>query len=145
VVILDLENQQECAGTRAKALESKLQDTCSPCNVSVVIKVRKFENWLIAAPSSLEEQPQRFPEARIVRAASCPNKSDHVVDAEELLKRATARRDYDKRRDSLRIMERADVDELARNSRSFRRFLCVLGCPVYKSGSKVYSTANLRS
>jgi hypothetical protein len=134
VVLLDFEDLQVCAITRVRELERFFQDAYS-VNVFVVMKMRKYENWLIAAPSALESQPARFPDAALVRAASCPNKADGVVDAEETLKRATTRRGYDKIKDSSRILEKADIGEMAANSRSFRRFLAVLNHPSYREGS----------
>jgi Domain of unknown function (DUF4276) len=134
VVLLDFEDLQTCAIKRAREMEALFQKAY-PYKVFVVIKMRKFENWLIAAPSALECQPARFPGAALVRAASCPNKADSVADAEETLKRATSRRSYDKIRDSARIIQRADIGEMAANSRSFRRFLAVLNHPSYIEGS----------
>ena len=63
------------------------------------------------------------------------------IDALRLLKRAIESgvegRSYNKTVDAIRIMARVDPLEVARNSRSFRRFLRVLGCPAYRDQSKI--------
>ena len=57
------------------------------------------------------------------------------VDALALLKQATRGDAYDKVQDAKRILEEVDVAQLAANSRSFRRFLRVIGHPEYRSQS----------
>lgn len=53
-----------------------------------------------------------------------------------LLKRCSLDKAYDKVADSKAIMAKADVSTIAAHSRSFRRFMRLIGCPVYATQSR---------
>jgi hypothetical protein len=138
VELLDRELSEEPAGCRASQIESALRRKISN-NIDVVIKDRTFENWLIACPDSYSKQRGRFPHHEVVKRKVPDGQADGYGSPEDLINEACPqRRRYDKVADSERILKLASVEEIARNSRSFRRFLAVLGDKTYRQSSKVY-------
>ena len=107
----------------------------------MVLKDRMFENWLVAATSALRSQPKRFRLSGTAASSIAPNNADQT-DALGLLHTATRaarkgkKQTYSKIADSKRILARVDINEMAANSRSFRRFLRCLGHPAYHDQSR---------
>lgn len=134
LILIDRENNDACppgiADTLAKAF-SKLGE-----KVDVVIKNRKFENWLIADPDALAGQRRRFTVSNASRRSVCPNKADHIHDAEKLLNHCAIRIAYHKRIDATSICRNSDLTQAAANSRSLRKFLRSVGDARYKNQSK---------
>lgn len=133
VILFDRETRPECCGELAVAVHRLLSKFAS-CNIAVVVKNRCFENWLVADIDALRAQPGRFRVSRAVVRAVSRNNADQTP-AVDLLKRC-AKGDYDKVRDSYRILEQAEISRIAMNSRSFRRFLRVVGHPLYTAQSR---------
>jgi len=105
--------------------------------VHVVVKNRKFENWLIADPKALASLKGRFKPTQAFRKHVSPNKADNVPDGAVLLKQICVKGSYyHKTQDPPRILAAMDVAEGGRNSRSFRRFLRLVGDRRYRDQSK---------
>jgi len=135
IVLIDRETRDECAGAIASSIESALVQSC-PLRISVVIKNRRFENWLLADPDALQQLKGRFKLESGHRSQIEPDKADHV-DGLALLKRIVRQHDYSKVKDAVQILSRADPARMARNSRSFRRLMRVLGHGKYLSQSRL--------
>lgn len=134
IVMFDRETRSGCAGELASSVEVRL------CNegidAKVVLKNRMFENWLVADIDAVAGLKGRFKVSSTARAKIVPNKADNV-DALDVLKRAAKKgAPYDKVADSKRILDRADAEAMAANSRSFRRLLRCLDCDRYSDQSK---------
>jgi hypothetical protein len=111
-----------------------------PGVVKVVVKDRMYENWLIACPKGFESQKARFPHGE--KACSFPpGSADEVQEPSRMISRSLGRNDYEKVSDAVRLMKHAQVENLARNSRSFRRLLAVAGDKLYADGSCTYQGA----
>lgn len=124
VILLDRESRPECPGDLAQAIEHSI-GTYTDARICVVLKDRMYENWLVSDIGALQRQTSRFRIPASRRGQVAPNKAD-TVDALAILKSASIVKSYDKVLDSQRIMRIADPSAIARNSRSFRRFLrCV--------------------
>ncbi len=133
VVLVYREERAECPGELAEDLRIGLQ-RCTSVSVAVVIKDRKFENWLVADPDALAAQHARCVLSQADRARIEPNKADSA-DAEAILRR-TVRGEYDKVADSKRILSEADLLRMAANSRSFRRMIRVMKISPYRHQSR---------
>lgn len=136
VVLLDREDHVDSASVRAAQIQAGLRKFFGG-NVSVVVKDRMYENWLISCPASFVAQKGRFPSCEAIRFPE--GRGDAVPNATRLIGQARGRGDYEKVADAKRLLQKADVDALARNSRSFRRLLAVIGDPLYASGSCQYA------
>ena len=101
----------------------------------VVVKNRKFENWLIADPGAFKKLRGRYEITSAFEGAVSPNKADGGTDATGLIKSISKDRSYDKLKDAVAIVSVADPGTMACNSRSFRRFLRLLGHPDYVAQS----------
>ncbi|TSI17972.1 DUF4276 family protein [Brevibacterium aurantiacum] len=136
VLVIDRELQQLNPGTLAKNLKSALEKS-SPGTfcIEVVYKDRTFENWLVSDLDALRSQPARFAVSDAIVRQVEPNKADRVQ-ALDILKAATQGKQYDKIADGKKIADRLDVMAAARNSRSFRHMLHVLGHVAYLDQSK---------
>lgn len=136
VVLIDRESLPESASARATAIQTELNKICGS-HAFVVIKDRMYENWLISCPTSFSSQKSRFPLwdkiARI--SAGC---ADNVANPIRLIGDVRGRGNYDKVQDAARLLKQADIENMARNSRSFRRFLALVGDPRYVKGSAKY-------
>lgn len=136
IVLVDREQQDECPGSLASRIRDHLRDQRPwRCRMEVVIKDRTYENWLVADPDALMAQPARFRISETVRRSIVPDKADNV-DALAILRACAVGTGYNKRRDSSRIMERSDLNTMAGNSRSFRRFLRCVGHPNFRNQSR---------
>lgn len=135
VVVLDREERSESSGELASQIEAAIRDACSfSFDIAVVMKDRAFENWVIADLDALRAQPGRFNVTAALERAVSPDKADRIA-ALDQLKRAIRGSNvtYDKRQDSKRTLEKADVLRIAANSRSFRHLLHAVGHPTYAS------------
>lgn len=139
LVLLDLETRTECPGELAVKIERLIRERLADpgFDVRVVFKVRRLENWLVADIECLGRSPALFPEARRVAQAIPAGNSDGI-DALRLLQQASGnRRAYDKVRGAQAICASLDSGRAALNSRSFRRFLRVLGDSRYAEQSRL--------
>lgn len=139
VVLVDLENRRECPGDFALEIKrnilEELEVQGKSIQIDVVIKNRKYENWLIADLRTLRSFRRRFRIGIGIQRAISPNKADNV-DAEKLLKQSVIpSQTFHKVRDAKTIMGRANPHRIAANSRSFRRFLRVVGDNKYQNQS----------
>lgn len=137
IVLWDREQRPECPGALAQSLWLRITHlTKGDFDLRVVIKDRMFENWLVAALPALPGSQSRFLLSQSSRRSISPNKADNV-DALGLMKMSVIHGQYEKVKDSQRILAGANIDEMATNSRSFRRFLRCLGHPDYLDQSKL--------
>ncbi|WP_442929677.1 DUF4276 family protein [Micromonospora sp. WMMC250] len=147
VVLLDREQQADCCGLIAESIRSGMLRYCEALNqirLAVVLKDRKFENWLVADLEALRAQPARFNVTAALSRSVSPNKADST-DAELLIKRAAIGSSYDKRADAGRICRQMDILRAGANSRSFRHLLHVLEHPTYKDQCKRVPEAQVPS
>ena len=134
LVLIDLENLDECPGERAQVLQKAVQKMGYD-NVHVVIKNRKFENWLLADCDALNQLTNFSPTQAFLRKVT--GKADNVTDAVELLSSIkNDKRSFHKTQDGTAIARKAVPETIALHSRSFRRFLHLLKHPTYKQQSK---------
>lgn len=139
LVLLDRENRSVCPGDWAHQIESALQGHCHSAGcgtVRAIVKETCYENWLVADTSVFRRMPRRFSISSRALDSINHNRADRV-DAQSILEHAALVRAYDKIDDSVRIMGLADPQEIANNSRSFRRLLRVIGYPAYKDQSMI--------
>lgn len=137
VVLLDNENRNECLCSWRSDLEDQFEEIIRdllPLKVHVVIKVQKFENWLISDPEVFSRLAE-FTITKSMHGKICPDKADNA-DALSVLKSAKKLVPYSKVRDAEAIIGKLDLYRGAKNSRSLRRFLRVLRCSTYSSQSK---------
>ncbi len=134
IILLDRKTRPDCPGEIARVLCSLLAGKAS-FPITVVVKDRCFENWLVADLDALAGQPRRFHLTSGRRRSVDPNKADSV-DAAALMRAVVVGR-YDKVEDSKRVLSRAMPDRMARNSRSFRKFMRELEHPTYRHQSAV--------
>ena len=135
IVLIDRENRDDCPGTFAATLRTLLSGYCPAPKVEVVIKDRRFENWLVADPDVFQHLRGRFRFEAGHRSQVEPNKADSI-DAFQLLKRIVKHHDYSKVKDAVQIFTYAEPERMARNSRSFRRLMRVLGHHSYRQQSR---------
>ena len=135
VLLIDCEIPGRCPSQFAKTIQQALARLEWP-GVHVVVKRYKFENWLIADVDALREMRARFRVTRRFEKRISPNKADHVVDAPAELKRICHGPAYHKREDPVEIAKHQEPRRMAENSRSFRRFLRVVGCRKYANQSR---------
>ncbi len=138
-VVLDREAADQCPGQLAQQIATSAQ----PCvqaaglnGITVVLKDKMYENWLIADVDALQSLNGRFDvQPHSLRQVSTGG-ADRV-DAVALLKRLTKKASYDKVADACRIVRVADPLRMGANSRSFRRFLRVVGHVNYRDQSRL--------
>jgi hypothetical protein len=133
-----MENRRECSGSLSRQLEQEIRKRLANTPgipVHVVLKVRKFENWLIADPEPFKKQPGLFLHTERIENAVVPNKADNL-DAVSLINACTKSGDFNKVAIAKQICSRQNPEDAAKNSRSYRRFLRVVGHPRYINQSK---------
>jgi len=135
VVILDCEDTSRCPVELARRIEQALAKLEWP-GVDVVVKRFKFENWLIADVDALKRMPSRFHVTNRFEKRVAPDKADNVRDAAAELGRLCQGHAYHKRNDPVEIAKHQEPRRIAANSRSFRRFLRVVGCGKYAQQSR---------
>lgn len=138
ILTIDLEDLDVHPGDRAKQIEQALIAQYGTV-VSVAVKVRCIENWLVADPHSINtflRNTYTVSEANIRKVI--PNKADNLKDALRVLKASKLgnKDSYDKVSDGVRIAKVLDPWVVAENSRSFRRFLRLVGCTTYAAQSQ---------
>lgn len=136
VLLIDREERQECAPELAARIAEALGRR-GESGVTVVVKDRALENWLVADPDCFAALSARFHPPKSFARRVSPNKADSVRDAAFLLNRIAVRRPYHKRHDPARILAALDVTAAAKNSRSFRRFLRAMGDRRYRDQSRL--------
>jgi hypothetical protein len=134
VVLVDREDQAGTPGEIAISLEAAFHELGHQ-QVYVVIKNRKFENWLIADVGAFRQMPRRYKVSSAFEKAVSPDKADSVKDAEALINQIALKVKYHKRHDAAQIAEKQNEAEIGLNSRSFRRFLRLIGHPDYRDQS----------
>jgi len=138
VILIDHEQRRECTPRWAVMLSTAIRSACAhldTCLYEVVVKDSCYENWLISDPAAFRAINRRFDPGRIP-AMSGNNGADRPG-AENILNHAAIPPPYHKVKDPPRILLHADPLRMAANSRSFRRFLRVVGHPRYAHQSKV--------
>lgn len=135
VILFDREVHRTCASALAMSVERIYLDE-QRVDVAVVVKDRCFENWLIADVDVFKRYPGRYKVSRGMRSLVAPDKADHV-DAQKWLQRAVTSGNYEKGTDCIQILIGMDVLRAARNSRSLRRFLRVVGAAQYRGQSRL--------
>ena len=138
IVLLDLEDRDECPPSWVTTLEDEFQRGTGDLGIreiNVVLKVRRYENWLIADTGGFRRLPRRFHLSRASVNAVSPDKADNVA-ALRILKQAARGLSYDKVSDAVKIMRVANARAAARNSRSLRRLLRLVGDPNYAAQSR---------
>jgi len=133
VILLDHETRTECPGVWCSTLTEAVRGHCEQEAVTVVVKNRTFENWLIADLDAIRALVGRFTVSKAV-ARSISGNADSA-NGIRVLKECAHDTPYQKVGDSIKILSRARPDEIARQSRSFRKFLRALGHPSYKGQS----------
>jgi hypothetical protein len=134
VIVLDREQRPDCPGKICQQIAAEFGRYAGTATVQAVLKDRTYENWLAAASKSLKSQNKRFKLSKADVRKVAPNKADSV-DGADFFRKVTLG-DYDKVADSKRILKKAAVAEIADNSRSFRRFLRIIGDPAYSAQSR---------
>jgi hypothetical protein len=136
IILIDLESRNTCSGSWAEELRNAFGIKCAECGITsceVVVKTRTFENWLVGDPGVFAQMPARFSISEKNRAAVL-GKADNV-DALRVMRATVRRPPFDKVADAVAIMAHADPYTIACNSRSFRRFLRVIGNSRYAAQS----------
>lgn len=140
VIVLDREQQPGCCGAIAEDITRAVSRLCESeglrVQVSVVLKDRTYENWLISDPEALRASTGRFRVTAALTKKVQPDKAD-TVEAGKLIKTAVVKGSYDKVEDGVRIMKAANPLRMGANSRSFRRLLRVVGDRAYSKQSKL--------
>jgi hypothetical protein len=140
VVLLDRETREDCPGRFASQLESLISRRLAGRRiaVTVVMKDRCFENWLIADLECLGDTPRLFSNLTQVAQTVPFGNADGIDDALDILHRACGPRGtYNKVEGAKAICTHLDPGRAARNSRSFRRFLRVLEDSRYAGQSRL--------
>jgi hypothetical protein len=135
VVLIDREDNAN-APTFSAALRQAFQSLYPRITIEVVVKDSCVENWLIADPDALKLQKKRFNITPAFVNRVIPNKAD-LQNAHAMLNDAAIKFNYDKGSDPQKITQLQDPHRVASNSRSFRRFLRVIGDPKYATQSKL--------
>lgn len=138
VVLLDREKLQECSGSIASAIERAIaRETWSSdfSWVKVVLKDRMFENWLIADVAALRTLHARFQFSQGILTRIESGLTDSVP-ALQALQTAALRHGYAKVADGRKIIGAAEPERMD-TSRSFRKFLRVIGEPRYADQSRL--------
>lgn len=135
LILIDREARSECPGEWATSLCSCFH-AAGYRLVSVIIKNRKLENWLISDTDVFRRARSRYRLTPAFVRTVEPNRADSVDDAEALLNSIVIGSTYHKRKDAAQITSLQDPMTIAQHSRSFRRLLRVLGDPSYKDQSR---------
>ena len=140
VVLLDRETRHECPGAFASRLQAMIvqQFNAGSFSVAVVLKNQCFENWLVADLACLSGSPRLFSGRHRVQRSVPAGNADGIDDPLDILKRACGPRGrYDKVEGAKAICTHLDPGRAALNSRSFRRFLRVVGDSRYVGQSRL--------
>ncbi len=137
IVFIDREDSETCPTEIKNNLEEAFK-TIANEEIEVVVKNRKFENWLCADVEALRKMPKRFSVTNAFENQVKNNKADSIKDAEKLLDTIIIPKEsqYHKRKDAQNITAKQNILNIACNSRSFRRFLRLISHPSYLKQSK---------
>ncbi|QWV94885.1 DUF4276 family protein [Geomonas oryzisoli] len=135
VLLIDLDDRRECHVAFADSINKAISDMKLP-NITAVVKNKCFENWLIADHNGISKMVNRFKLSQAFINSVCKNKADNVLKAEELINSIANKTKYKKGIDSVEMSKCVDPMNIALNSRSFRRFLRVIGHSKYSTQSK---------
>jgi hypothetical protein len=135
IILIDKEDRNDCTIAFANNIESAL-NSFNKQKFYVVIKQIQFENWLIASPSSFSRMKKRFAETAQLTKYVTPNLADNIQTPVSLINKIALKTYYHKRNDAVQIASLCDIKEMASNSRSFRRYLRLIGHPLYSKQSK---------
>lgn len=133
LILIDRETRSACPGAWAQQITAGVSAECARLNIqshAVVVKNRRYENWLVSDISVFPRLRQRFRISAKQLRSIAPNNADGV-DALQILKVAAIGFSYDKVSDAIRILSMADPLRMASNSRSFRRLLREIDDPKY--------------
>ncbi len=136
VLLIDREDRKECPTQFARDIEAAFS-SLGHNNIKVTVKNRRFENWLIADVDVFKRMKARYNTTVSFENAVVPNKADSVLNAEALINKICKGGDYHKRKDAAQITQSQNISAIARNSRSFRKFLRTLQHPDYTEQSKL--------
>ena len=126
IIVIDLENIQQCLIERAKSIEEAFHRKGHP-KVCVVIKNKQFENWLISDHKGISKLKNFKPSQKFIKQTGNGN-ADNVAKPTELLTSIkTNKKSYAKGDDDINIAKMIDPKNMVKNSRSFRKFLKELG------------------
>jgi hypothetical protein len=134
LVVFDREGRVECPSEIADGVSRALALQVN-CRTSVIVKDRRYENWLVSDLAALAVHPRRFRLLPRHKRVIEPNQAD-AVDGLAVI-RQMAVHGYEKVDDSRAIVESADPARMARHSRSFRKFLREAHHPAYSTQSKL--------
>ncbi len=138
LILLDRESRGVCPGSWAAEIQAAVSRKCTAVGIdsfAVVVKNSCYENWLVSDPLAFERMPKRFNLSFADTNKIQPNKADRV-NAQAMLKRAARGSSYSKVDDAVKIMQHADPLRMASNSRSFRRFMRLVGNPHFLDQSR---------
>jgi hypothetical protein len=141
LVLLDLDRRGPCAARWAQQFQTHLTEIgiALGCEIFCVIKNDRFENWLISDPASLKRlNCFSISSNMIAQVTNAADNRDAVELIGNALRNARVVRPaaYHKTTHARMILAAADPVQMARNSRSFRRFLRLIGNPEYSAQSK---------
>lgn len=134
VLLIDFENRDDCPPAFADAINQTLQEF-GFVKATAVVKKQCFENWLIADPQALGQMRARFDIEEGFHKLVCNTGADNIS-AQACLEKCCKKFGYNKRVDPVHILEKVSPEVMAINSRSFRRFLRVIGHPLYSNQSR---------
>ncbi|BBA71027.1 DUF4276 family protein [Geobacter sulfurreducens] len=135
LLLIDSDDRRQCGAEFARDINQALIVSGYP-NAQAVVKIKCYENWLIADTDSIAKMKNRFKITSSFEHKVKPNKADNINDPEDLLNSITIRTRYKKGKDSVEISRYAEPDKIGSNSRSFRKLLNLLGHPKYLRQSK---------
>lgn len=136
VIVLDHESRTECPGIWATTLMATVHGQFGPRDIVVVVKNRTFENWLVADVEAVKAIAGRFKLSKAIAKSISTGNADST-NGLRVLRDAAHGAPYQRVNDAVRILSKARPEEIARCSRSFRKFLRVLGHPKFKTQSAV--------
>lgn len=129
VILIDKEHRDDCPGEFATAIATaarqKLSALSTSTELAVVVKVSRYENWLVADPAALGTLPGRFKEVERIGSRVSGGRADSV-DGLTLLKQSAQGKSFDKVRDAIAICQKLSPDRARKNSASFDKFIRVL-------------------
>ena len=138
LIILDHENRNECVPYWKTQLEEVICEKSAGLGIEqlmVILKVEMYENWLLSDPSAMKKKKARFDLSAGDEKKINKRNADNL-DALGVIKKSTIGSSYSKIDDAVGIMSHFDPYKAAVNSRSFRRFLRLMGCQDYCHQSK---------
>lgn len=139
VILVDKESRPECTGELAASIQRearhRLSESAPDVRINVVLKVTKFENWLVAAPSALRRLPGLFGRVESIARQVANGRADAVA-AIELLKGCSHQRHFDKTSGAVAICRHLEPINAARSSRSFAKLLRVFESPLARSRAR---------